>query len=398
MAVTLKDDFYFDNHTLTIREFTVTDQDVISFFRDFKELPELREKFEKVLKMGVVVTKTVDIAEKIDYVEKEFNKLDTKFEGSLNSMLEDLTTKSEIMFGDEGKFSTLLEEHFGKDGQVVKNIFDPYKEGTPLYNLRKEIKTEIEGLKEQFGINKGIEQFKQKTTHKGFDFEIYCENILADIVRVNGDNLEKTSTKPGKLLKNKTGDYVVTFGNNVGKKLVIELKDIDKQLSVAEIQKELEEAKENRNSDFAIFVVRHVESIPKSTGWFAEYNGANLVCALGSKDGNDNLHEEILCIAYKWAKSKLFVESLRDKKIDPAFVNRQIEVVKNKLKILDGIATHCNNIERSSEEVKNILKRNKDEIDSDLTKIITSMKANSPYPQRGRSTENTAETGGATVW
>ena len=209
MTTILKDDFYFDNHTLIISGFTVTDQDVFSFFRDFKELPELREKFEKVLKMGVVVTKTVDIAEKIDYVEKEFNKLDTKFEGSLNSMLENLTTESEMMFGDDGKFSTLLEEHFGKDGEVVKKIFDPYKEGTPLYNLRKEIKTEIEGMKQQLGINKGIEQFKQKTTLKGFDFEKYCEDILTDIVRVNGDSLEKTRTKPGKLLRSKKGDYVV---------------------------------------------------------------------------------------------------------------------------------------------------------------------------------------------
>jgi hypothetical protein len=395
MTTILKDDFYFDNHTLVISGFTVTDQDVVSFFKDFKELPELREKFEKVLKMGVVVTKTVGIAEKIDYVEKEFNKLDTKFEGSLNSMLENIITESEMMFGDEGKVSKLLEEHFGKDGEVVRKIIDPYKEGTPLYNLRKEIKTEIEGMKQQLGINKGIEQFKQKTTLKGFDFEKYCEGILTDIVRVNGDSLEKTSTKPGKLFKSKKGDYVVDFGNDVGKKLVIELKDIEKQLTVTEIQKELDEAKENRNADFAIFVVRYVESVPKSTGWFAEHNGHNLVCALGNKDSKGNLHEEILCIAYKWAKSKLFAESLRDKKIDPAFIDRQIESVKNKLKILAGIVTHCNNIERSSEEIKNILERNKDDIDSDLTKIIKSLKADSPYPQSVRSTENTAEAGGA---
>jgi hypothetical protein len=143
-----------------------------------------------------------------------------------------------------------LEEHFGKDGEIVKKIFDPHKEGTPLYNLRRELKTEIEGVKQQLGIYKGIEQLKQKTTVKGLDFEKYCEDILTDIVKVNGDSLEKTSTKPGKLLRSKKGDYVIDFGNDVGKKLVIELKDIDKQLSVTEIQKELEEAKENRDADF----------------------------------------------------------------------------------------------------------------------------------------------------
>jgi hypothetical protein len=394
VATTVRDVFFFDNHTLTINEFTITDQDVVSFFRDSNEL-DLREKFEKVLKMGVVVTKTVEIAEKVDYVEKEFSKLGTKIDGSFSDMLENLSITSDLMFGDNGKFAALLEEHFGKDGEVVKNIFDPYNEGTPFYNLRKEIRGEMEGIRQQLGINKAIEQFKQKTTAKGFDFEKHCEHILTDIVRVNGDDLEKTSTKPGSLIRSKKGDYVVTFGNNIGKRLVIELKDVEKQLSAVEIQEELEEAKRNRNADFAIFVVRHLESVPKSTGWFSEYNGHNLVCSLGVKGGNDNLHDEILCIAYKWAKSKLFVESIRDKKIDPTFVNRQIEGVKNKLKLLDGITTQCGNIDRSSEEIKKILRRNKDEIDGDLTRIITSLKADSPTSQKSPSNGNITEAGDA---
>jgi hypothetical protein len=36
VATTLRDVFYFDNHTLTINGFTITDQDVVSFLRDFE--------------------------------------------------------------------------------------------------------------------------------------------------------------------------------------------------------------------------------------------------------------------------------------------------------------------------------------------------------------------------
>ena len=322
------------------------------------------EKFNKVLKMGVVAARTIEVSDNIDYVEKEFNKLDTKFEGSLNNMLEDLENKSEMMFGDDGKFSTLLEEHFGEDGEVIKNIFDPYKEGTPLYNLRKEIRSELDGMKQQLGIIKEIDQLKQKTTVKGFDFEKYCENILNDIVRINGDSLEKTSTKSGKILRSKKGDFVVDFGNDVGKNLVIELKDADKQLSVSDIQDELEEAKQNRNADFALFVVKNVESVPKSTGYFQEYNGHNLVCALGNKNSKDNLHGELLRIAYNWAKWKVIAESHSDKKIDPALITRQTEAVKNKLNDFDGIVTQCNNIERSNDEIKKILNQSKGDIES----------------------------------
>jgi hypothetical protein len=87
-----------------------------------------------------------------------------------------------------------------------------------------------------------------------------------------------------------------------------------------------------------------------------------------------------LCIAYKWAKWKVFAESPTDKRIDPAFINRQADAVKNKLNTLDGIVTQCNNIERSNEEIKKILRLSKDEIDRDLTKIITSLNVDSSSP------------------
>jgi hypothetical protein len=143
-------------------------------------------------------------------------------------------------------------------------------------------------------------------------------------------------------------------------------------------------------------VVRNVESVPKCTGYFQEYNGHNLVCALGNKDSKDNLHEELLSTAYKWAKWKVFAESLTDKNIDPAFINRQTEAVKNKLKALDGIVTQCNNIERSNEEIKKILRLNKEEIDRDLTKIITSLKVDNSSTPGHLSDKKIAEVGGAT--
>lgn len=235
------------------------------------------------------------MAEKVDFIEKEFNKMGSKFEGVLSNTLQDIGTMYETNFGDNGKFSSLLERRFGDNGTIVKELFNPYKEGTPLFSLWREIKLELENLKQQVGINKEVEKIKEKTPLKGLDFEKYCEAILNNLAKVHGDSLENTSTKPGKLLSSKKGDYVVRFGNNTGKRLVIELKNVDKQFSTKDIQDELEQAKKNREADYALLVVKCVESVPKSVCWWGEYNGHNLVCALGNRDGNSSLHEEILC-------------------------------------------------------------------------------------------------------
>lgn len=285
-----------------------------------------------------------------------------------------LTHKRKTLFS---KFSELLKERFGDNGRIVKDLFDPYREGIPLYYLRKEVRSEIDEMKKQLILSKGEELVRQNTTLKGFDFQDYCEDILNNIVRVHGDCLENTSAKVGKLTKSKKGDFVVTLGNNIGKKCVVELKDVDKRLTTDDIQVELEEAKKNREADYAILVTRHVESLPKSTGWFNEFNGHNLVCALGDKHNDSTLHEEILSISYKWAKSKLLLDSRREEKIDCTFINQQVQVVLSELRIFDTILTQCRNIKKSNDEIQKSIESTRENIEQVLNKIIKSLEIKS---------------------
>lgn len=173
MAIQVVGNFLFDNGLMVIKELKITDQETVSFFKEL-ELTEVEEKIKEILKMGVVVAKTVGTAEKVDYVEKEFNKFDSKIENRLERVI----AVCEMMFGDDGRFSALLEKHFGDNGKIVKDLFDPYKEGTPLYNLMKEVRSGIDEVKEQLSISKGMELSRQNTTLKGFEFEDYCEDIL----------------------------------------------------------------------------------------------------------------------------------------------------------------------------------------------------------------------------
>lgn len=250
-----------------------------------------------------------------------------------------------------------MEEYFGNNGRI-ENLLDPNKPGMPLYHMISKVEEMNILLREK----KVMDEFKQKTTQKGFAFEQHYENILNDITRIDGDSLEKTSHKVGSIPNCRKGDYVITLGNNVGKKLVLELKDVDKRFTTEDIQQELDEAKKNRGADYGIFIVKNVESTPKSSGWFQELNGSNLVCALGKSDSNGDLHIEILRIAYNWTKSRLLERALKEKKIDVTFVSQQIETLRFKLHAFSDVMVQCSNIRKSITEIQRIIETSEREI------------------------------------
>jgi hypothetical protein len=371
-------DFIFDRKKMLVKDFETQDNEIVSFFKDYEDRPqEIKEKFENTLKVGVVAVKTIGVAEKIDYVQKEFNELDNKFKDTFTTVTEELDEKLEGMFGEEGTFSDVLEEHFGENGKIVKELFDPNREGTPLYNLKMEIEKKLEVIKEKLGIKEIKEEIISKTPLKGFDFENYCESILSKIARIYGDVLEKTGTKAGKVKLSKKGDFVLTLGHSERRKsIVVELKD-GGRYSLNEIQRTMEEAINNREAMYGIFIVKNTESLPESVGWFNEYNGNQLVCALGNKESNGILHEEILYIAYKWAKLKIVLESLKEKKFDASFVNEKVSTIKNKLEEFKAIRTQCSNIETASEEIRTISRRAEKSMNEQLSQILESLRTDS---------------------
>jgi hypothetical protein len=361
-----------------VKEFSITDHDVVSFFKDCKDELEVEQQFLKTMKLGVMVLKSVNVSEEVEYVDKAFNNMGVKFSEELENYTEVLNQTIQEIFGSQGTFSKLIEQHFGKNGDIFKILFDSCRVGTPFYYLREEFKRGFENLLTRQSTREGEELIKKRTTLKGFDFQQYCENILSDIVRINGDSLKNTTTEIGLISNCKKGDFVVTLGNNIGKTFVFELKDVEGRISSEQIQEDLDQAKKNRAADYGIYLTKNVESLPKSSGWFQECNGSNLVCALGKSDSDDvTLHQEILCIAYKWVKSKLLERSLKEKKIDVTFVTHQIQTVKLKLSAFNDIIVQCGNIRKSIGEIQKIIDTREYEINQELNKIIASIESSS---------------------
>lgn len=353
------------SNKLVVEHFETTEPEIISYFEETSP-GELEKYFELSLKIGATALRTVGTTEKIDYIEKEFNKLNEKYNEALTETLENLEEKLEDTIGEEGtldtifednlgekgRFNDLLDEHFGENGVLVKDLFNPTNEGTPLYQLRTLLLEEIHKLRSDLGIEEAVDQVIEGTTLKGFEFEDQCESYLEQItVNHMGYELERTSEKTGLIKNSKKGDFTVKISEIPDTEIVLETKDYD-YISLPEIKRELEASIENRAASYGIFVSKCKESMPKSVGCFNEYEGKYLVCALTSRDHEGTPHPEILNTALCWARNRLLKDSYESDTLDVNFIRGKLEEIRTKIDRFTQVRTQCTNVEKSVKKIR----------------------------------------------
>ncbi|MFP4052166.1 MAG: hypothetical protein ACLFVB_10555, partial [Thermoplasmata archaeon] len=204
------------NDSLRIEELTLKNDEIIDYYRDLEE-QEACEDLQKALLLGTVAMKSMKVTEKVDYIQKEFNKLDESFRVTL----EDTVRELDEYLGENGELPKKIEELFGEDGKIIRELFDPNRDGTPLNKLKHEIiRTLADLIMER-------EKEKAKPTEIGGDFEDFVEEGLNDIIssrRNCCDVLRNTANETG-LMDTTTGDFVIEVEGREKTKLVIEVKD-----------------------------------------------------------------------------------------------------------------------------------------------------------------------------
>ena len=343
-----------------VRDFTTSDYDIVSYFENLPQSEDLEQKLENLLKTGITASKSVGVSNNVSYIDKAFENLDEK-----------MKQKLERAFGDDGQFSALLKEHFGKDGMLIKELFDPGRDGSPLYQLRRDLEVSLGEIRDKLTSNAAAAKEADKGTRKGFDFEKWCAERLADIAKNHTDKLEHTGNTQGSLSGSRKGDFVMTLGDT-GKRIVFEMKDRE-SIFLPEIQREMDEAIENRSADYGIFIAKNKESLPREAGCFAEYDGKHLVCAVENQEGESLIDGEIIDIAYKWARARLRLESTNTSKLDPSFILDKAKVIQNKISELSTIKTQCTSIEKYTEKIRDTAEDMKTEIQTELDEIIKSL-------------------------
>jgi hypothetical protein len=373
----LQDKIHVDDETLVIESFKTTAFDVVSYFRDNK-IEEYESLLDAVLRAGTIALRSVAVAEKIDYIQKAFGELDNKFSTDLKNSIQMLDDRFEDYFGEKGKVSEIINTHFGENGKIVKEIFDPNRDGTPLFTLSQGFKRDILDLREKLGIKEETDKLKSKTPLKGHEFEATCELKLSEITRLNGDELENTTDSVGAIPHSKKGDYVVTLVGKNPKKIVFELKNISGKFSTSEIHQSLEQSMKNRQASYGVFVVKDVEALPESIGCFNECADNQLVCALAKEESSDSTNLDILFIAYRWAKLRVLLESVADQRMDAGKIKEIVNDLKNQLRRFTTIKTKCSSIQTSAKEIKDISDELKDHIDDGIGQVLKAITEEKP--------------------
>lgn len=385
-----------DRNSLHILDLTIDDPEVASYFQGVPKEQRV-PVFKTAVKLGVTALKTMSTTEKVDYIEKQFNALQHEFETRIEKVFGEEGQVAQLIneyFGDrgkvpqliedflgqEGQISKVIEDHFGEDGKIIKEIFDPGRKGTPLNMLSEEFRQRIFELRKDLGIEEKREEMVQVTPLKGREFEDICEECLGNIVKTQrGDILKRTTNEPGLLKHSKKGDFVITLGEIPDYKITFETKDVSNMDTPAIIES-IKEAVENRSAVYGVLVAKFVESLPKGIGWFQEYESKYLVCALQMEDHPDIIFDEILTIAYKWAKTRALCDKVTEVPgINVALIRKNVEAAERVLKRFSTIKTKCTNVEgaissirEESDQIQTELLDNLSEISKEISRALSS--------------------------
>ncbi|MBL0065797.1 MAG: hypothetical protein IPP38_12460 [Bacteroidetes bacterium] len=112
------------------------------------------------------------------------------------------------------------------------------------------------------GIQEGRDAEAVKGTEKGREFETSLYDSVAVLGRQLGDTTENVRAVVGKIPRAKVGDYVLSLGGTSGApntKIVVEVKK-EQNYKLKDAIDELKIAKENRESDAGIFILRKAMS------------------------------------------------------------------------------------------------------------------------------------------
>lgn len=378
-----------ETHEVSL-QLTVHDADLATFLDEFDE-PERAEVLEKAILVGARTLELSETTKDVEHVKREFEAMQSEFEQEIDAVQEEieatfgddgeLADALEDYLGEEGRMRERIEEAFGKDGELTERLdevlgedgskiqeaLDPAEEGTPLYRL----KTEIHELRDEIVREEGREEERQQSWKKGTDFEETVGNLLEDVVYQTTHDVEHTGDEDGEIPGSKVGDYVLTVGDT-GQDIVVEAKS-EKGYSARDIKDEMDEAIENRDADYGIFVVESESYVPDKVGYFQEYD-QQMLCVALSADDDDEIDPGFLRIAWNWARMRTVqshVETGED--LDAETIQAKVEEVRGSIENVSTAKSKCTEMQDTAQDIKSLLDEIREDVTTDLDDIVSEL-------------------------
>jgi hypothetical protein len=313
------------------------DADVI---RVVNEADDPVEAVHNCLRIGATALRVANTAVDVDLVQRSFDDLAGRLDVQMTGAVDQIRSATEgLLDGDtgtlqlaltkfHGSIEELLGETFDPDSKKsvlstieamvtavvrtavegVREIVEPEGDASPLARLKGEIlvgvKGEIDGVvreirdvSERMGIAAAVAEEHERTTAKGFDFEVTVDECVARIAAGHGDAHEHMGTETG-AGGTKVGDEVVTLNRDDTRgqtgRFTFEVKK--RKLSMRKIQDELDEAMRNRASLAAIAVFDTQANAPTPVPF--HYVDDKAIVVLDDTGTDDSA----LRLAYMWAR------------------------------------------------------------------------------------------------
>ena len=368
------------NESVLIKNLSVKDREVFEVISDQDEV-ERPEFVKRALKVGIIALRDVLVAEKVDFVKKEFDNLCIELDKIFSKELgkEGMKGELERVFGEKGELHSCLEKLFGADGKLARDLLDmdnnkspigqlrktiesyfvgkdsqmygmldPNSKDSPMARLKTEILQKLEKIETDVATYIGRKEVIQNAPKKGFIFEDDLENFLIRLSKPFGDRVERTGTEKGKL-GNLKGDFVITLHDQLiqgtAPRIVIEAKTMKSvRLTPKSLLGELRDAMQNREASFAIAVTD--STISDAIGCYHEIEGDKIICAFG----DNGLPLEV---AYKIARTYLLIKIHQkpQRTVDTAKIRAIASKIGNDLCTLRSIKTSLTSIGRTTETI-----------------------------------------------
>lgn len=398
-----------------LRELEIRDPEIVAYFSQ-QPSERLEECVRLALRLGVTGLRALGTTERIDYVEKKFGDFRQALESALAMYLGErgrfgdffgdkgrlasvfdgyfgqkgrleeylgeqgrLQRALDRLFAPEGEVPRLLEEHFGDDGALIRRLYNPAERKGPIYQIQQEILDAIRDLGKEMGLKRAEDAFKPGA--KGERFEEVCAAALTTLARVYGDVVTDSRETVGAVPDSKKGDFLVEVRGKPGCRFVLEAED-RATLTLPYIKEYMKEALENRLCPYGIFAARHVEALPRFVGWISEYDLDGdrrfLVCATSTQQfESEELGQEMLRIAYGWARMRTQLEAVPTEGIDAGSIRAKLSVARDALRGLASITRQCativeaaSEIDRVGQTVRSTLFDQFDAIEAELSKSV----------------------------
>jgi Uncharacterized protein conserved in bacteria (DUF2130) len=378
---------------LVIEALTINDERSARVVRQRAESGQTpTETVAKAIEIGARVLDREEVAAEVDYVKREFERLQTGHRESVEKQNQEAVDRIEEALsralGAEdapGALGAALESHSGNLSELIAETFGEDREGA----VQAQIKRILEQRDEEFlrrlsseddrnplapmlaalrrwtaerkedqdardhkleqkldevlqeaarlaGLQHGEEELEaaiEAGTQKGFAFEDAVHEEIERIAAGRGDaahHVGSVSNEAG----SKKGDTLVEIGGADGPpkaRVVFEAKD--KKLSRNDAWKELDAELEGRDAGFAVLVVSGESKRPARTEELHEYQGNKMVVVFDKEE----LDPFALELVYRYACARALMNCEADLEVDAAGVGALVERAAAALKRGKGV-------------------------------------------------------------